>query len=288
MKVDGVVLDVDGVLVDVADSYRRAIVDSVETVYGDTIPKAGVQAFKEAGGFNNDWEVTDAAALFVLARREGLGLTLQQFTTTIADMGGGLGAAQSVVGEELTPAHRERVLAAWDRDRLRAVFQQLYLGAERYAAFEGDTADLEVDGYIEDEPVLVSPETVTTLTGQFAVGILTGRPAREAAIALERAGLDIPQEHRMTMDDWTGGKPNPAGLITLAERLEADTIAYAGDTQDDIRTAVRAGVEDERTYYGIGVLSGGLSGERGRMLFEDAGASAVVDSVNELPDLFEA
>ena len=64
MNADAVVLDVDGVLVDVADSYRRAIVESVAHVYDDTIAKGDIQAFKDAGGFNNDWELTDAAALY--------------------------------------------------------------------------------------------------------------------------------------------------------------------------------------------------------------------------------
>ena len=72
MNVDAVILDVDGVLVDVADSYRRAIVEAVEYVYGDSIRREEVQQFKDAGGFNNDWELTYAAALFVLAQREGL------------------------------------------------------------------------------------------------------------------------------------------------------------------------------------------------------------------------
>jgi DNA-binding FadR family transcriptional regulator len=38
MEVDAVVLDVDGVLVDVADSYRRAIVETVERLYGERLP----------------------------------------------------------------------------------------------------------------------------------------------------------------------------------------------------------------------------------------------------------
>jgi len=71
MNVDAVVLDVDGVLVDVADSYRRAIVESLESVYGETIPKAAIQQFKDAGGFNDDW-ATYAAALYPLGSREGM------------------------------------------------------------------------------------------------------------------------------------------------------------------------------------------------------------------------
>ena len=288
MKVDAVVLDVDGVLVDVADSYRRAIVEAVETVYGDTISREAVQRFKEAGGFNNDWELTHAVALFVLARREGMEIDLEQFTDAVAVVGGGLAAAETVVGEELTPAARERVLAAWDRERLRDVFQQLYLGSERYRKLEGGEPDLDTGGYVNDEPVLVDHETLETLTERFAVGILTGRPAAEADIALDRVGLAVPPEHRFTMDDWAAGKPEPDALVELAERLDASAVAYAGDTLDDVRTAVNANARDgSRTYHAVGVLSGGLSGQRGEAMFEDVGASAVVASVNDLPALLE-
>jgi len=289
MNVDAVILDVDGVLVDVADSYRRAIVEAVEYVYGDSIRREEVQQFKDAGGFNNDWELTYAAALFVLAQREGLEYSVDQYTSAIRGVGGGVEAARMVVGEELTPAACERVLAAWDRQRLRDVFQQLYLGPDRYREFEGGEPDpaLDAPGYIDDEPVLVGPETVTTLQDRYPLGVLTGRPAAEASIALRRADLALPERHRFTMDDWPASKPDPGALVSLAKRLDAGTVAYAGDTTDDVRTAVNATGADDRTYYGIGVLTGGLSGRRGREQFEDAGAAAVVDSVNDLPDLLE-
>ena len=43
--------------------------------------------------------------------------------------------------------------------------------------------------------------------------------------------------------------------------------------------------DPERTYYGIGVLTGGLTGEAGRQKYEDIGAAAILDSVNDLPAL---
>jgi HAD superfamily phosphatase len=288
MNVDAVVLDVDGVLVDVADSYRRAIVETLSRVYDDTIEKAAIQQFKNAGGFNNDWELTDAAALYVLGRHNGLTLSLDQFTNAIEATGGGLSGAQSVLQEELTPAECERVLAAWDQDRLRAVFQQLYLGADLYRDLEDAEPDIEGEGFIHDEPVLIDQETIEALTASYDVGVLTGRPAAEAGIALDRTGLDVAPEHQFTMDDWSGTKPEPEALISLAERFEADSVAFAGDTLDDVRTAVNAAVQDDRSYYGVGVLTGGLSGDHGRRLFEDAGSSVVVDTVNELPALLSS
>jgi HAD superfamily hydrolase (TIGR01548 family) len=282
MQVDAVVLDIDGVLVDVADSYRRAIIESVDRVCGKTIDRDAVQLFKDAGGFNNDWELTDAAALFVLARREGLDMDVGTFTDRIAEGGGGLEAAKAVVGD-LPSVAQARVRDQWDTERLRETFQALYLGEELYRELEGGEPPLSAPGYIHDEPTLVERETIADLTERFDVGVLTGRPAAEAEIALERVGLSVPEDRRFTMDDWEEGKPHPRALVELAERFDAERVAFAGDTLDDVRTARNADDADAgRVYYAVGVLTGGLTGEAGRRKYAENGADAVVDDVNEL------
>ncbi len=290
MNVDSVVLDVDGVLVDVADSYRRAIVESIEATYGRSIRRADVQPFKDAGGFNNDWELTDAAALYVLATAEGYDASIEGYTDAIAAEGGGLEAAESVVRGALPATAARRVLDRWDPEALRRTFQELYLGADLYRALEGGEPERETRGFVHDEPTILEAGCRDHLIENYAVGVLTGRPAAEAEIALERVGLaaEIPPEAQFTMDDWAEGKPHPKALTTLAERFDAAAVAFVGDTVDDVRTAVNADEADpDRRYHGVGVLTGGLSGEAGRRTFEDAGASAVRGSVNELPGLLE-
>ena len=287
MQVDAVVLDIDGVLVDVADSYRRAIIESVDRVCGKTIDRDAIQSFKDAGGFNNDWELTDAAALYVIARREGLQMDVETFADRVAEGGGGLDAAKAVVSD-LPRVAQARVRDQWDTDRLRDTFQALYLGEELYRELEGGDPPFAAPGYIHDEPTIVDPETIDDLTDRFDVGVLTGRPAAEAEIALSRVGLDVPEDHRFTMDDWEEGKPHPRALVALAEQFDAERVAFAGDTLDDVQTARNADEKDEtRAYYGIGVLTGGLTGESGREAFAGVGADAVLDDVNELVDLFE-
>ncbi|RAW45021.1 TIGR01548 family HAD-type hydrolase [Halorubrum sp. 48-1-W] len=287
MQVDAVVLDIDGVLVDVADSYRRAIVESVDRVCGKTIDHEAIQSFKNAGGFNNDWELTYAAALFVVARREGLRMDVGAFTDRIAAGGGGLEAAKRVVAD-LPNVAQARVRDQWDTDRLHAVFQALYLGEELYRELEGSDPPVTTTGYIHDEPTLVEPATLADLTDRFDVGVLTGRPAAEAEIALDRVGLDVPDRHRFTMDDWEEGKPHPRALVELAEGFDAERVAFAGDTLDDVRTARNADREDDaRVYYAIGVLTGGLTGEDGTRAFTEAGADAVLEDVNGLVTLLE-
>ncbi|WP_338727076.1 TIGR01548 family HAD-type hydrolase [Haladaptatus sp. DJG-WS-42] len=284
MRVDTVVLDIDGVLVDVADSYRRAIVESVEAVYGKTINKSDIQLFKDAGGFNNDWQLTYAVALYLLAEREGLDLTIEEFTDAIAREGGGLGAAKQVVKTILDEP--DAAFDEWEPERLRDVFQHLYLGSDLYQELEGAEPTMETRGFINDEPVLLDPETIDALTERFDVAVLTGRPEGEAKIALERVGLDVRDDLRWTMDDWEEGKPHPRALIRLADRTRAAHVAFVGDTLDDVKTALNADRGDgARVYYGIGVLTGGLTGEAGREKFADVGAAAVLESVNELPNL---
>ena len=287
--VDAVVLDVDGVLVDVADSYRRAVLESLERVYDETVDRDAIQQFKDAGGFNDDWELTYAIALYLLARREGLDRDVDAFTDVVAASGGGLKGAEAVVADLLDPAARERARAEWDTDRLHDVFQQLYLGADLYRELEGGEPEElpEHEGFIHDEPTLVEASTIDDLTERFDVGVVTGRPAAEAEIALSRVGLSLADEFVFTMDSPEPGKPEPDALVELARRFDSEASVFVGDTLDDVRTVANAREVDDRTYYGAGVLTGGLTGEEGREKYHGVGADVVLDSVNDLPDVVE-
>jgi HAD superfamily hydrolase (TIGR01548 family) len=52
------VFDMDGVLVDVTDSYRETIVRTVEHFTGKTISRDTIQDYKNQGGWNNDWALS--------------------------------------------------------------------------------------------------------------------------------------------------------------------------------------------------------------------------------------
>jgi HAD superfamily hydrolase (TIGR01548 family) len=52
------VFDMDGVLVDVTDSYRETIVRTVEHFTGQTISRETIQDYKNQGGWNNDWALS--------------------------------------------------------------------------------------------------------------------------------------------------------------------------------------------------------------------------------------
>src|ERR1700689_2320287 len=57
-----IVFDVDGVLAEVTESYREAIVRTVEHFTGQRVTRELVQQYKNAGGWNNDWLLSQKIA----------------------------------------------------------------------------------------------------------------------------------------------------------------------------------------------------------------------------------
>src|SRR3974390_3548240 len=55
---DVLVFDMDGVLVDVSESYRETIVQTVRHFSGKTISRARIQEYKDQGGWHNDWALS--------------------------------------------------------------------------------------------------------------------------------------------------------------------------------------------------------------------------------------
>ena len=53
-----IVFDMDGVLVEVSESYRATIVETVKLFTGETIARELIQEYKNQGGWNNDWALS--------------------------------------------------------------------------------------------------------------------------------------------------------------------------------------------------------------------------------------
>lgn len=282
MQVDSIILDIDGVMVDVSESYRRAIADTIESLSGEEFPPERIQLLKNAGGFNDDWELTDAGILCTLAKRHGNSDNFASLVQKIEDNGGGLSATKKTISKVIGSAAEDE----WDPGTVRAMFQSLYLGRKKFLECFQHEPIIDVPGYYLSEENIISAQTIDQLLTQFNVGVLTGRPLLEAHMALENLELNIDDDYVMAMENSPSKKPHPAGLISLAEKLNSSSLVYVGDTLDDIKTVVNAAKADpSRNYRGVGVLTGGLSGKSGKKLFEENGADAVISTVNDLPEL---
>ena len=57
-----IVFDMDGVLAEVTESYREAIVQTVRYFTGKTVTRDAIQDYKNQGGWNNDWALSQKIA----------------------------------------------------------------------------------------------------------------------------------------------------------------------------------------------------------------------------------
>ncbi len=74
--IDAIIFDIDGVLVDVSQSYRVAIIQTVDIFFAQglglryeedpisLLDAADIDSLKLAGGFNNDWDLTTAFIIY--------------------------------------------------------------------------------------------------------------------------------------------------------------------------------------------------------------------------------
>lgn len=59
MNADSVlVFDMDGVLAEVSESYLAAVAATVQELTGVAVERSKIDRYKEAGGWNNDWELS--------------------------------------------------------------------------------------------------------------------------------------------------------------------------------------------------------------------------------------
>jgi len=72
-KGKAILFDMDGVLVDVSKSYRTAIQKTAEFFTKQEVTKEQIQEFKMKGGFNDDWDLTQA-----IIKSRGMDLTKEE------------------------------------------------------------------------------------------------------------------------------------------------------------------------------------------------------------------
>ncbi len=223
-------LDMDGVLVDVRDSYLRAIQETVAHFSGAFPSMQEIEQAKHEPNSNNDW----------------------------------------IVAQRLIHRRCQREIPL---SEIRSVFQRIYWG-------EGH----EPVGLITQERWLVSPAILEELFAHYRIGIVTGRPRREAEYVLERAGVRTLIEVLIAMEDCPPDrqKPHPYGLQRAMEKLGVASAVYVGDSVDDMRMAKALGIP------AIGVTYAYNDPEMAERKLRAAGAMHIVRQPEELIQALQA
>ena len=136
------------------------------------------------------------------------------------------------------------------------------------------------DGLIRYEKWLPSVGFLERLSKRASLAIFTGRVKYEADATLGRHARGI-EFHPLVTDELVANpKPAPDGLELIRSEYPGKTLWYLGDTVDDGRSALAAGVP----FVGVSTPYNPRYAEIAGLLRE-CGAFAVLDDVNQLETL---
>lgn len=242
-----VIFDIDGVIRDVGNSYRRAIADTVEefTDGGWRPTMENLDNLKSEGIWNNDWE-----------------------------------ASQELAYRYFEAQDKTRQEVKLDYEKIVDFFQERYRGKHPEL----------FDGYIADEPLLVSSDYFEHLvSNQIAYGFFSGATRGSAEFTLKhRLKLDIPV--LVAMED-APSKPDPTGMFDAIAQIKAHAkvpVFYLGDTVADMYTIARAKEQEStRNWIAIGILPPHVQNSQTRQAdyaqkLMAAGAEVVLSNVENL------
>lgn len=267
------VLDVDGVLLDVSASYPQAVALAVRAfclhqLSVEASPYAAEHAtlWKDAGGFNDDWDLAASVCLFLADRWEAgqwpVSLEDQRrFTEAVAAAGGGLQAVRALC---------QALRVAWQPDAIARWCMEFYGGRDGCPSMFGFRFEGGGPGLWHAEQPCVQPSTLERWRGRAA--IFTGRNRGELAFALDRTGLGdfFAAEQCYTSDDGPG-KPNPEGLCRLLAGLPPSEVLFVGDGVDDHEAARRYNARAGATTCRFAAVVGSNAEQRsGRFITEGA------------------
>ncbi len=248
-----VAFDIDGVIRDVAGSYRLALSDTVEhfTDGGFRPTPIDIDTLKGEGIWNNDWE---ASLELVYRYFEGLGKSRGDYPVNY----------EAIVAFFQSRYRGERINDAWTGYLAgepllvdRVYFEELTSAGIKWGFFSG----------------------ATTVSARF---VLEGR-----------VGLENPLLVAMEDAPGKPDPAGLFAVMTTLNAAPDETVVYVGDTVADMATIVRAREQDAgRLFLAVGSLPPHVvTGEPSvRVAYEaglrSAGADAIVSSVGEITSEF--
>lgn len=302
-ELDGIIFDVDGVLIDVGESIQLVHGEAARRYFGtvgwsgceNLVGPSDVDSFKLAGGFNSDWELAFAWMLLYLFKSERCASvdgevlraaqpTVGEFTAEVARRGGSLASAVAAVGELCRGEEWAAVEARWDRPALQRLFQEVYSGDLCREIYGFEPGIVTGPGLIRRDRAILDRGC---LPAGIKFGIATGRTAGETTVGLRLMGwADLFPPHVIVSEDDGFRKPDPEILIQAVERLGGKRVMYVGDTPDDLLTVRRYNdvLGDLRRGEPSRMLAcmvlTGLKDQQAKERFIECQADVVADNVN--------
>ncbi|WP_162005029.1 HAD family hydrolase [Dictyobacter vulcani] len=297
---DTLFFDVDGVLIETVASFRAANIAVTKYIVGTLnglewdqheqqgpVTQEDITIFKQAGGFNSDWDMCYLLSSLTTARlREWRDSSLAERSTREW----GVLAHEAALTGQGGRAWVDATFPASARTSYEVVvdvFNESYWGARELRNRLGREPRYMPDapGYVHNEKMLYAPDFFERLRrrGIAHLGMITGRVGAEVDIAIERMEAYSGQRWwDVVVPADVHAKPDPAALRFAIDQVGARGGLYIGDTADDFDLVRR--YKATKTSNEPTILAAMVVHEQEIDLYRQRGADLLVHSVTALND----
>ena len=297
-EIDTIIFDCDGVLIDITKSYDLAIIKTTKYVL-ETFAKISdsidvnfkiIDGFKSTGGFNDEVDLTYAAIISIVAAKK---LEKNQ-TDFIFDViknsnSTGIESVEKYLEKEVDISEIKKQLSypgVHHENPLSQIFDQLFYGPTLYQKLFGNISKFSEPGLIEQDDVILNNLLIEKFKKRFGskIAMVTGRGKKSVSYSLKILLEKFDLKNSVFLEDESRdlAKPNPKPLLDSIQGMNSMSTLYVGDSMEDFIMAKKVTDFGNKTTF-CGIIGTSKNPLQKLELFEQNGASLVLDSINLLP-----
>ena len=296
-KVDALVFDCDGVLIDITKSYDQTIIVTARHVLKSlakinsaiNIDYKIIDGFKSTGGFNDEVDLTYAAIISIVAASK-LKKDQRKFIFKVikhADSSG-IVSVERYIKKQVDISEIKKFLSFPDFNKysvLRQAFDQIFYGGKLYEKLFNLSSNPDLPGLIHQDEVILDDLLIQKLERKFnsKISMVTGRGKESVKYSLKSLleRFDLANSTFLEDESRDLAKPNPQSLVNSICGMNSTVTLYVGDSMEDLIMAKKATQLGYETIF-CGIVGTSKNPQKKLELFEQNGAILVLDSIREL------
>lgn len=299
-KIDSIVFDCDGVLIDVSNSYDLAIKKTVDFIINEMaqIKECGIvttkmiEGFKATGGFNDEVDVTYALILAIVAANKQKELFSKFIFTVIqnADQTGIKSVEKyldSINADIFDIRKKLGYPSKKFQNPLSSIFDEIFYGSKLFTQlYNRKPQFFDGLGLIENDIILLNYDLTRDLHKRFdkRIALVTGRSLLSAKHSLKELLQEFDLKGSRFLEDEPRemAKPNPQSLISAIQVMNANNSLYVGDSMEDYLMARKADESGTSTIF-CGIYGTSKDKEAKKALFQSKNVDIIIESISQIP-----
>ena len=297
-KIDGIIFDCDGVLIDITKSYDLAIIKTTQYVLEKfakitdsiNVDFKIIDGFKSTGGFNDEVDLTYAAIIsLVAAQKLEKNQTEFIFDVIVNADSSGILSVEKYIENLIDISEIKNQLSypgTHHQNPLYQIFDQLFYGPKLYEKLFQNKSQFTEPGLIEQDDVILNESLLELLQKKFdsKITMVTGRGKESVSYSLKEMLQKFNLTNSVFLEDESRdlAKPNPKPLFDSIKGINSNVTLYVGDSMEDFIMAKKVTDMGTRVVF-CGIIGTSKNSQEKLELFEKNEAGLVLDSIHLIP-----